>query len=142
MDTSPNSHILRVEFEHRVDLNYRIDLPSQTIRTLLTWPGPAEVNLAELRKYDQVSSGFRVECCVVLRIGPQLRAATQGRRAFDDFKEANITHLPYVPDVLFFRDTFLTAAGFRTYRFAPGLVTDQLGYDIRRVLKVATDQSS
>lgn len=39
----------------RIDLNYRIDLSSQSIRTLLTWPGPAEANLAELRKYDQVS---------------------------------------------------------------------------------------
>ena len=66
---SPNSRILRVELEHRIDLNYRIDLPSQTIRTLLTWPGPAEANLAELHKYDQVSPEYRIEGSVVLRIG-------------------------------------------------------------------------
>lgn len=51
----PTSQILRVEFRDRTDLNYRIDLPSQSIRTLLRWPAPAEVNLAELGKYDQVS---------------------------------------------------------------------------------------
>lgn len=47
------------ELRDRADLNYRIDLPSQSIRTLLTWPGPAEVNLAELRECDQVSPGLR-----------------------------------------------------------------------------------
>ncbi|KAF9788098.1 DNase I-like protein [Thelephora terrestris] len=77
------------------DLNYRIDLPSQTIRTLLTWPGLEEVNLAELRKYDQ------------------LRNAIRERKAFEDFKEADLTYLP-------------------TYRFAIGFSTDQLGYDVKR----------
>ncbi|KAF9653656.1 DNase I-like protein [Thelephora ganbajun] len=75
------------------DLNYRIDLPTQSVRTLLMWPGPAEVNLVELRKYDQ------------------LRNAIREGKAFEDFKETNLTHLP-------------------TYRFAAGLPTDQLGYDI------------
>lgn len=56
-DQSPPSRTLRVELGHRVDLNYRIDLSSDTVRTLLTWPGPGEANLAELRKYDQVSLG-------------------------------------------------------------------------------------
>lgn len=135
--------ILGVELGYRVDLNYRIDLPSQAIRTLLTWPGPAEVNLAELQKYDQVSFGPGAECCaVVLRTWLQLRASIRGRRAFEDFKEGNLTHPPYVPDTSFFRDTFLSAARVRTYRFAAGLGTDQLGYDIRRVLKVATNRSS
>lgn len=54
---NPTSQILRVELSHRVDLNYRIDLPNQSVRTLLAWPGPAEVNLVELRKYDQVCPG-------------------------------------------------------------------------------------
>ena len=90
----PNSQILRVELRHRVDLNYRIDLPSQAIRTLLTWPGPVEVNLSELYKYDQVSPGYRVECCVVLRMGLQLRTSIQERKAFEDFKEADLAHLP------------------------------------------------
>lgn len=54
---NPASQVSCVELRHWVDLNYRIDLPGHSIRTLLTWPGPAEVNLAELRKYDQVSSG-------------------------------------------------------------------------------------
>lgn len=100
---SPPSLILRVELRHRTDLNYRIDLPSQTIRTLLTWPGPAEVNLAELRKYDQASlhSG---ECGAVLRLGLQLRNAIQERKAFEDFKEAKLTHLPYVHDAYLFGD--------------------------------------
>ena len=53
----PTFQKLRVELRYRVDLNYRIDLPSQSIRTLLTWPGRAEVNLAELQEYDQVSPG-------------------------------------------------------------------------------------
>ena len=94
MDNSPNSRILRVELRHRVDLNYRIDLPGQTIRTLLTWPGPAEVNLAELHKYDQASPGFRAECRAVLRMGLQLRTSVQERKAFEDFREANLTHPP------------------------------------------------
>lgn len=86
--------MLRVDLKHRVDLNYRIDLPSQAIRTLLTWPGPAEASLVELYKYDQVSPGYRGECCVVLRMGPQLRASVRERKAFEDFKEADLTHLP------------------------------------------------
>lgn len=105
---NPTLQLLRVELTYRPDLNYRIDLPSQTIRTLLTWPGPAEVNLEELRKCDQVSPGSRAECCMVLREGMQLRIAVRERKAFEDFKEADLTHLPYVLDTHLFDDTPLS----------------------------------
>lgn len=35
---------------------------------------------------------------MVLRTGFQLRNAIRERKAFEDFKEAELTHLPYVLD--------------------------------------------
>jgi hypothetical protein len=35
---------------------------------------------------------------VTLRMGLQLRNAVRERKAFEDFKEAKLTHLPYVLD--------------------------------------------
>lgn len=89
--TTPPRRYLRVDLGHGIDLNYRVDLPDQSIRTLLTWPGPAEVNLAELQKHDQ------------------LRTSVREGKAFEDFKEANLTHLPYVLGTLFSPGTFLSA---------------------------------
>lgn len=72
--------------------------------------------------------------------GLQLRNAVRERKAFEDFKEAKLTHLPYVlgthPLVMLLLDRV------RTYRFATGLLTDQLCYDVKWVLKAAPNQLS
>ena len=50
--------------------------------------GAAEVRPGE--------SSFRAEYRVTLRMGLQLRNAVRDRKAFEDFKEAKLTHFPYV----------------------------------------------
>jgi len=50
--------------------------------------GAAEVRPGE--------SSFRVVFRVTLRMGLQLRNAVRERKAFEDFEEAKLTHLPYV----------------------------------------------
>lgn len=39
---------------------------------------------------------FKVKCRVALRVGLQLRNAIKERRAFENFNEAKLVHLPYV----------------------------------------------
>jgi phosphatidylinositol-bisphosphatase len=76
------------------DLNYRVDIPDLDMRTILasnSWANKYDV----LLKYDQ------------------LRTAMKSEKAFANFKEGAISHLP-------------------TYRFNSGLSTDGLGYDLKR----------
>ncbi|KAM5546090.1 hypothetical protein V8D89_000216 [Ganoderma adspersum] len=57
--------------------------------------------------------GLRTENVKVLRRFDQLASAVAGKRAFNGFVERPITHCP-------------------TYRFSPGVLTDNLGYDTKR----------
>ena len=51
---------------------------------------------------------------MVLKMELQLRISIRERKAFEDFKEASLTHLPYALDALFWRDEFLIAGLERT----------------------------
>lgn len=76
------------------DLNYRIDLADGDVRELLTsFPGPGNVPL--LLKYDQ------------------LKMAIASGKAFTEFSEHAITHMP-------------------SYRYASNTPEDSLGYDRKR----------
>ncbi|KAG1867495.1 Endonuclease/exonuclease/phosphatase [Suillus tomentosus] len=76
------------------DLNYRIDLADGDVRELLTsFPGPGNVPL--LLKYDQ------------------LKIAIASGKAFAEFSEHAITHMP-------------------SYRYASNTSEDSLGYDRKR----------
>lgn len=76
------------------DLNYRIDLADGDVRELLTsFPGPGNVPL--LLKYDQ------------------LKMAIASGKAFAEFSEHAITHMP-------------------SYRYASNTSEDSLGYDRKR----------
>nr|GAT60061.1 DNase I-like protein [Mycena chlorophos] len=79
------------------DLNYRIDLPDSDVRAVLSAPDGewAKGRTETLVRYDQ------------------LAAARRQGKAFMQFTEGRLTHLP-------------------TYRFNGGLGKDVLGYDIRR----------
>lgn len=50
---------------------------------------------------------------MVLRMKLQLRTSIRERKAFEDFKEASLTHFPYVLGTLF-RDAFLIVGLERT----------------------------
>ncbi|THH21414.1 hypothetical protein EW146_g123 [Bondarzewia mesenterica] len=76
------------------DLNYRINLPDDDLRTLLA-TGSAVDSDSVLLPFDQLTYSIRT------------------RRAFDGFTEHPIRFLP-------------------TYRFNTGILTDGLGYDIKR----------
>ncbi|KAK7680399.1 hypothetical protein QCA50_016639 [Cerrena zonata] len=77
-----------------VYLNYRINLPDADVRTLLAEQSVRD-SLALLQQYDQ------------------LKLAMRTKKAFVDFTEPDITHLP-------------------SYRFNAGLMTDDIGYDMKR----------
>ncbi|KDR77003.1 hypothetical protein GALMADRAFT_246188 [Galerina marginata CBS 339.88] len=79
-----------------LDLNYRVDIPDANMRRLL--------------RDDEWDNRPKFES--LLRFD-QLKKAMQGKKAFENFTEAPITHLP-------------------TYRFSPGLMMDKLGYDLKR----------
>lgn len=61
---------------------------------------------AEIRPSE---SGFGGVCRAVLRMRLQLRNAIGERKAFEHFKEAELTHLPYVFDAYLLGDTVPTA---------------------------------
>lgn len=66
-----------------LDLNYRIDLPDEDIRTLLFSHKSGIDSIQTLLLYDQ------------------LRDAIRNDKAFLEFREHPITHFPYaIPDVL------------------------------------------
>lgn len=77
------------------DLNYRIDLSDTDIRAMLTPHADGDYGVRHLVAYDQLTK------------------AIQTGRAFSDFLEDPITHLP-------------------TYRYAVGMSRDPLGYDTKR----------
>lgn len=101
------------------DLNYRINLADVDVRTLLEasqHQGPQT-----LLKYDQLALAMRT------------------KKAFTNFVEAPIHHLPYVLFVFLVhmmlrqdRSRWLNCL-LRSYRFASGLLTDSLGYDTKSV---------
>ncbi|KAH7915962.1 DNase I-like protein [Hygrophoropsis aurantiaca] len=78
-----------------VNLNYRLDLSDVDTRNLLALHSDEPPILWTLLKYDQ------------------LKQAIHFRKAFADFHEHDITHLP-------------------SYRFASGALKDDLGYDKKR----------
>lgn len=57
---------------------------------------------------------FGTACCTVLKIGLQLRTSVRERKAFEDFKEASLAHLPYVLGTVFWRSDLLIAGLERT----------------------------
>ncbi|GJJ14799.1 hypothetical protein Clacol_009067 [Clathrus columnatus] len=97
--------------KQKLDLNYRIDLPDEEIRIhLLNYPD----DMDDLRKNDQV--------------GRLLSKKLE--KAFVDFIESQITFVPCVN--LVFSTLSIKLMTPRTYRFASGLLTDDLGYDMKR----------
>ncbi|KAF9552113.1 DNase I-like protein [Agrocybe pediades] len=79
-----------------VDLNYRIDLTDTQIRRIL--------------RDEEWENALKFEA--LLRFD-QLKKAMKENKAFVDFREHPITHMP-------------------SYRFSPGLMMDSLGYDLKR----------
>jgi hypothetical protein len=57
--------------------------------------GSESGRVAEVRPGE---SRFSAGHCLALRARPQLRNAIRDRKAFENFKEADPTHLPYVLD--------------------------------------------
>ncbi|EIM92905.1 DNase I-like protein [Stereum hirsutum FP-91666 SS1] len=98
-DYEPAEAILRVYESDAlfwmVDLNYRLNLPEDDVRTIL-------------RSAARDKSAYSL-----LLYHDQLRESIRKRRAFAGFLEQPIQFLP-------------------TYRFGAGLLTDSLGYDIKR----------
>ncbi|KAF8909683.1 Endonuclease/exonuclease/phosphatase [Gymnopilus junonius] len=78
------------------DLNYRLDL--------------SEVHVRRILRDDEWQDASKFEA--LLRFD-QLRNAMLEKKAFEDFKEAPIIHMP-------------------SYRFSPGLMMDKFGYDLKR----------
>ncbi|TFK84297.1 DNase I-like protein [Polyporus arcularius HHB13444] len=77
------------------DLNYRLTLPDADVRSLVADDQLREVNIRTLRRFDQLASARRT------------------KKAFEDFVEQPITHLP-------------------SYRFSAGVLADGMGYDMKR----------
>jgi len=76
------------------DLNYRIDLSDTDIRAMLTPRMDGDYGVRHLVAYDQVGSFLRTQ--ISLPIFFELRKAIQSGRAFSDFLEDPISHLPCV----------------------------------------------
>ncbi|KAH9925009.1 DNase I-like protein [Epithele typhae] len=78
-----------------VNLNYRLNLPDADVRSLLADEQLRDENMSMLRRFDQLALAKRTS------------------KAFDEFDESPISHLP-------------------SYRFSPGILSDSLGYDTKR----------
>ncbi|RPD60669.1 DNase I-like protein [Lentinus tigrinus ALCF2SS1-7] len=77
------------------DLNYRLTPHDADVRSLLADDQLREENIKTLRRFDQLSSAMRT------------------KKAFEDFVEQPIRHLP-------------------SYRFSAGVHADGMGYDMKR----------